>query len=188
MRTIEPSEIKSIGDYEIERAAWRPAILAVKERRRIRVGDHLTFLFDNRETVRYQVQEMMRIEHLTNPREIAHELETYNELIPARGELSASLLIEYENQRERDVALKRLVGLDRHTWIEAAGARTPAIFDGRQIGEIRLSAVQYLKFRLTPAQIDAWSQAAKIVIDHPHYCAERVLSDPERAELAPDFV
>jgi hypothetical protein len=187
MQTIELSDIKNIADYETERETLRPAMIALKDRRRIRVGDHLTFLFENRDTVRYQIQEMMRIERIVKPADIEHEVDTYNELIPRKGELSASLLIEYETPRERDVELRRLLGLDRHIWLEAGGERTPALFDGRQIGDTRVSSVQYLKFRLTPTQMRHWNDGAKIVIDHEHYRRERPLSATELAELAGDF-
>ena len=83
--------------YELERKQWRPLVVALKDRRRVRVGDHLTFLFENRETVRYQIQEMLRIERIVETAAIRHELDTYNEQIPAEGELSATLLIEYES-------------------------------------------------------------------------------------------
>ena len=89
MRPIELSEIKNIADYELIRPALRPRMIALKDRRRISVGDHLTFLFENRETVLYQIQEMMRIERIVKPEEVAHEVATYNELIPGDGELSA---------------------------------------------------------------------------------------------------
>jgi hypothetical protein len=162
-------------------------MLELKDRRRIRVGGHLTFLFENRDTVRYQVQEMMRIERITGANEIAHELETYNELIPAQGELSASLLIEYETPAERNVNLKQLLGLDKHIWIDAGGERTCSVFDGRQIGETRLSSVQYIKFRLTPKQMAAWEQGARIAVDHPYYSVGRELTAAERGELSADF-
>ena len=187
MRLIELSDIRNIADYEAERESLRPAMIALKDRRRITAGGHLTFLFENRETVRYQIQEMMRIERIVKPAEIAREVATYNELIPARGELSASLLIEYETPQERDFELRRLLGLHRHIWLEAGGERVPAVFDSRQIGETRLSAVQYLKFRLTPEQIEAWNKGAKIVVDHPCYQVERPLTGAELSELAGDF-
>ena len=187
MRPIDVSEIKQIGDYEILRPAWRPQIMALKDRRRVRVGDHLTLLFENRETVRYQIQEMMRIEKLQNPREIAHEVKTYNELIPGPGELSASLLIEYETQAEREVWLRALLGLERHLWLEATGQRSLAGFDDRQISTERISAVQYLKFRLSPEQIAAFPRQAKIVIDHPKYQAEQQLAPEQLRELAADL-
>jgi hypothetical protein len=187
MKPVEFSEIKNIAEYELEREALRPAMIALKERRRIRVGSHLTFLFENRQTVRYQIQEMMRIERIVKAADIQHEIATYNELLPAQGELSATLLIEYETPTERDVHLRELLGLDRHIWLEVAGERSAARFDTRQIGEQRLSSVQYLKFSLTPAQIAGWMQGAAIVVDHPRYQAARVLTPAELSELAPDF-
>ncbi len=125
MRPIAVSEIKNLVEYELERETWRPQVMALKDRRRIRVGDHLTFLFENRDTVRYQIQEMLRIERIVKPAEVAHEVETYNELIPAAGELSACLLIEYESPEERDIRLRELLGLEDHIWIQWAACRPP---------------------------------------------------------------
>jgi hypothetical protein len=112
VRPVELSELKNIAEYELERPAWRPRVLALKERRRIDVGEHLTFLFENRETVRYQIQEMMRIERMVKTEDIAHEVATYNELVPKPGELSATLLIAYPSEEERDVMLRKLLGLE----------------------------------------------------------------------------
>ncbi|HZP00623.1 MAG TPA: DUF3501 family protein [Terriglobia bacterium] len=187
MKPIEIAEIKNIADYELYRPDWRPTVLALKDRRRIRVGDHLTFLFENRETVRYQIQEMMRIERITRPEDIAHEVKTYNELIPEQGELSASLLIEYETPEQRDVWLRKLLGLEHHIWMEIARARSKARFDTRQISTDRLSSVQYVKFRLTPEQVSRFSQGATIIVDHPDYRAEQALSPRQLAELALDL-
>lgn len=188
MQPVELSEIKSIADYELAREALRPGVLALKARRRIHVGDHLTLLFENRETVRYQIQEMMRIERITKPDEIAHEVHTYNELIPARGELSASLLVEYDTPAERDVKLRELLGLEKHLWLDVPGAgRTCAVFDERQIATDRISAVQYIRFQLTAAQMAGFSNGAAIVCDHPAYMACRELTRAELDELAPDF-
>lgn len=187
MQPIDVSEIKHIADYEILRPEWRPQMIALKDRRRVRVGGHLTFLFENRDTVRYQIQEMMRIERLQNPREIAHEVDTYNDLIPAPGELSASLLIEYDNPAERDVWLRALLGLEHHIWLETGGERSQARFDDRQISTDRLSSVQYVKFHLSAAQMAAFPRGAKIVIDHPKYAVEQVLSPEQLRELSGDF-
>ncbi len=183
MRPVAVSEIKNLAEYELERETWRPQVMALKDRRRIRVGDHLTFLFENRDTVRYQIQEMLRIERIVKPAEVAHEVETYNELIPGPGELSACLLIEYESPEERDVSLRELLGLENHVWLAGAKAR----FDDRQISTDRISAVQYVKFTLTPEQAAQFPSGAKLVVDHPHYRAERVLSPPELAELSADL-
>ena len=188
MRPVELSELKNIAEYELERPAWRPKVLALKERRRIDVGNHVTFLFENRETVRYQIQEMMRIEHMVKAEEIAHEAATYNELVPKPGELSATLLIAYPSEEERDVMLRKLLGLENHVWVEVAGAaRSAARFDTRQIATDRISSVQYVKFPLTEEQIRRWKDGAKIVVDHKSYRAERALSKMELEELAGDL-
>jgi hypothetical protein len=187
MRRVDVSEIKHIADYEILRAEWRSKMMALKDRRRVRVGGHLTFLFENRDTVRYQIQEMMRIERLEKPQEIAHEVHTYNELIPGPGELSASLLIEYEAPAERDVWLRALLGLEHHIWIEVGGQRAPARFDDRQISTDRISSVQYVKFQLRPEQVAAFSQGARIIVDHPQYSVEQTLTPEQLKELVTDF-
>jgi hypothetical protein len=188
MRPVDPAEIRNIAEYERERPAWRPQVMALKERRRIRVGEHLTFLFENRETVRYQIQEMMRIERIVEPEAIRHEVDTYNELIPAPGELSASLLIEYAAAQERDVRLRELLGLEDHVWLEAGGrTRAKARFDTRQLSTSRISAVQYVKFPLTPEMRAHWRFGARIVIDHPCYTAAQELTPDQVEELARDF-
>jgi len=187
MKPLEFSEIRNIADYEAERKSWRPQVMALKDRRRIRLGEHMTFLFENRETVRYQIQEMMRIERIVEPEAIRHELDTYNELIPGPNELSASLLIEYETPAERAVKLRELLGLERHIWLEVAGRRTPARFDTRQISSDRLSSVQYLKFPLTAEQAARWKEGARLIVDHPHYRAEHRLTPAELDELGRDL-
>ena len=188
MKPLAVSEISNIADYELERPTLRPKMIALKDRRRIRVGGHLTFLFENRETVRYQIQEMMRIERITELAAIRHEVDTYNELIPTSGELSACLLIEYELAAERDQRLRELRGLEDHVAIAVAGLPpSRARFDTRQISTDRLSSVQYLKFPLTPEQCARWSTGARIVIDHPNMRADQPLSADQLAELTPDF-
>ncbi|HEY1204380.1 MAG: DUF3501 family protein [Acidobacteriaceae bacterium] len=188
MRPIELSEIASIADYELERRTLRPRMVALKDRRRIRVGDHLTFLFENRETVRYQIQEMMRIERIVDLAAIRHEVETYNELIPPPGGLAACLLIEYAAAEERDEKLRELLGLDDHVFIAVAGLPpSKAVFDARQIASARLSAVQYIRFDLTPEQRARWREGVRIVVDNPNYRAETALTPDRVAELEGDF-
>ncbi len=188
MKPVEISEISNIAEYEVERETLRPKMIALKDRRRVRVGDHLTFLFENRETVRYQIQEMMRVERIVKAHDIAHEVATYNELVPGQGELCASLLVEYETPAERDVKLRELLGLEHHIWVEVEGAgRTPAIFDDRQIATDRISAVQYLRFRLSEAQRTNWSKGAAVVSDHPKYQAAQPLNAAQLVEIGNDF-
>jgi hypothetical protein len=188
MKLVELSEIKNIADYELERPALRERIIEMKERRRVSVGDHVTFLFENRDTVRYQVQEMMRIERLVKAADVEHELATFNELIPGPGELSATMLVEYPTPEERDLELRRLLGLENHVWLYVADtAPIKARFDTRQIATDRISAVQYVRFVLTLEHRSRWLGGARIVIDHPLYSCEQVLSPVQLADLAADW-
>ncbi|MCE5308853.1 MAG: DUF3501 family protein [Acidobacteriales bacterium] len=188
MQLVAFEEIKNLADYEVERESLRPRMMALKDRRRVRVGGHLTFLFENRETVRYQIQEMLRIERLVKPQEVRHELETYNELIPGPGQLSASLLIEYGTPEERAVYLRELLGIENHVWLVVDGtAPVLAVFDARQISTDRVSSVQYIKFQLSPEQVTRFAKGAAIRVDHPYYNFERPLTPAELSELAEDL-
>jgi hypothetical protein len=144
---VKREELLPIEAYEQARGEIRPAVIAQKERRRFIVGGVLNFLFENTATVRYQVQEMMRAERLTKEEEIRHELETYNELLGGAGELGVVLLIEVTDPEERDRKLRAWLDLPRHLYLELQdGTRVRPTFDPRQVGEDRLSSVQYLKF------------------------------------------
>ena len=188
MKPVELSEIRNIADYEIEREQWRPQVLELKERRRIEVGGHLVFLFENHETVRYQIQEMMRIERMVKPEDIRHEVDTYNELIPQASEISATLLISYPSPEERDIRLRELLGLENHIWIQVADLpRTRARYDTRQIATDRISSVQYLKFPLSQDQARRWMDGAKFVVDHPACQIEQPLTQQELEELSGDL-
>jgi hypothetical protein len=188
MRPLEFSEIKNIAEYELEREHWRPEIMALKDRRRIEAGDHVIFLFENRDTLRYQIQEMLRIERIVRAEDIQHEIDTYNELIPRAGDLSATVLIAYPSAEERAVKLHELLGLEDHIWLQVCGTeRIRGEFDDRQISTDRISSVQYVKFRLTPEQISHWNEGAALLIDHPHYKCSRTLTPVELQELATDL-
>lgn len=188
MKPLELPEIKNIADYELEREQWRPTVMAFKDRRRIEAGEHIIFLFENRDTVRYHIQEMLRIERIVKKEDIQHEVDTYNELIPSSGELSATMLIAYPSAGERDVKLRELLGLENHVWIQVCGTeRTLARFDTRQISTDRISSVQYVKFPLSGEQIRCWRGGAVLLIDHPHYKCSRAFTPAELEELASDF-
>jgi len=132
--------------YEASREEIRRAILEAKRRRRVSAGV-LTFLFENAATMRYQVQEMVRAEHMTREADIQHELETYNELLGGKGELGVSLLIEVADPAERDRRLREWLQLPQHLYLRLdGGEKVRARFDPRQVGTDRLSSVQYLKF------------------------------------------
>jgi len=108
MKAVTRKEILPFEQYEILRPRLCPLFISEKERRRLAVGEHLTLLFENGRTVRYQIEEMLRTERITAEDAIRHEIDTYNELLPRPGELTATMLIEYPDAGERDVMLRRL--------------------------------------------------------------------------------
>jgi hypothetical protein len=190
MKPVDISEIRSLPDYERERDDFRKHILAIKAPRRVIVGDNLTFLFENRDTVRYQVQEMLRVERITEPAAIAHEVATYNELVPGRDELRATLLIEFEDAAERAVMLRALVGLESHVKLEIDGCDPcAAVFDERQMSPDKISSVHYIRFPLGKERAAALrgGAAAEVVTDHPRLSARTALSAVQRAALADDL-
>jgi hypothetical protein len=144
---VKREELLDLQAYERARAEIRPGVIEAKRVRRVIVGGVLNFLFENTATIRYQIQEMIRAEGIAREPEIRHELETYNELLGRRGELGVSLLIEIPEPRERDVLLRRWVQLPKHLYLElASGEKIRPRYDERQIGDDRLSSVQYLRF------------------------------------------
>ena len=147
MRRVERAELMDYVTWTEQRPALRPDFLRAKEQRRIGLGSCLTFLFENHETVRYQVLEMMRVERIVREQDIRHELDTYNELLGQAGGLGCTLLIGIDDEGERDACLRRWIDLlpTLHA-VMADGRKVPAQWDQRQVGTDRLSAVQYLQF------------------------------------------
>ena len=149
MRKIDREEIEDYQTYSDGRELTRPIALAAKAERRIQVGEYFTFLFENRETVRYQIQEMLRIERIVRDTEIQHEITTYNELLYDGGRLGCTFLIGIDDPEERDVKLRAWLGLTERIYATLPdGTRVRPTFDARQVGDDRLSAVQYLMFPL----------------------------------------
>lgn len=165
-------------------------VVAIKAARRLTVGEHLTFLFENRTTVLWQVQEMCRVEHIRAPEAVKHELDTYVRLLPGPSELSATLLVEYEDADERKAALQALWGLHQHCFLEIDGERVPMRFDPEQYDDRRISAVQFVRVPLTPAQRAAFfdlSRPVAVVVDHPGYAARASMPASMRGALCEDL-
>ena len=192
MKKISPEEILALDDYERVRERLRPLFIHEKERRRLHVGSHLTFIFENAQTAWYQIEEMIRTEKMTERDAIQHEIDTYNELIPAAGELAATLLIEYAEPRERDAALARLVGLERHLWLKLGEKKIAARFDDRQMSDERISAVQFVRFSLDvvdAARLLELAGKAEVAVeaDHPSLAARGEIGGLLAASLAEDL-
>src|SRR5262245_1385814 len=139
MKKITQKDILDLQTWERVREVIRPLIIHEKERRRLGLGSHLTFLFENTATLWYQVEEMIRSERMTSAEAIQHEIDTYNELIPETGGVSATMLVEYEDAAERVAATKRLVGLEKHLFLKLGDKRIPLGFDDRQMSSERVS-------------------------------------------------
>lgn len=192
MKPITFAETLAMTDYDRVRERLRPLFIHEKERRRLAVGSHITLIFENAQTVWYQVQEMIRTERMEARNAIQHELDTYNELLPGADTLSATMMIEYADAAERDAALRRLVGLERHLWIVIGERRERALFDTRQMNDERVSSVQFVRF--PTAGVDAgqfleFARAGKCAIetDHPSLAARAAITGVLAAALAEDL-
>ena len=183
MRKVTREEIRKPAEYAAIREAFRRSVLEQKDKRRIHVGPYLTFLFENHDTVLYQIQEMIRAENMTGEPEIRHEMETYNELLGERGELGCTLLIEIDDPARRAELLARWKGLPGTLYVETQnGSRIPAEFDARQVGEGRISSVHYLKFRIGD------QVPRKVGCSHPEVAADAVLTPEQIAALCQDLI
>jgi Protein of unknown function (DUF3501) len=182
VKPVTREEVLDWATYDDERAVRQEKVFEVKRPRRVHVGDHLTFLFENHETVLYQIQEIVRAEKMVRDAEIRHEIETYNEILGKVGELGCVLLIEIDDPAERQEKLTRWLDLPKHLYAKLVGGRkVRATYDARQVGETRVSSVQYLKFD-TKGEVPA-----AIGADHPDLTVEALLTDEQRRALTEDL-
>ena len=190
---LSPEDLFSLEQYSKQRPQFRPQVLAHKKRRTLQVGPHATILFEDRLTVQYQVQEMLRIERIFESAGIADELGAYNPLIPDGSNWKGTLLIEYPDPEERKVALAGLKGVEDRCWVQVAGhERVHAIADEdlERENEEKTSAVHFLRFELTKEMAEAlkYGVALAIGVDHPAYAAAAdPVSPATRAALAKDL-
>jgi uncharacterized protein DUF3501 len=191
MRTIERNEILPLGEYEAIRPHFRARVIEEKRSRRLRVGDHLAVTFENRDTVLLQIQEMLRTERITSEPAIAHEITTYNDLVPGPDQLSLILWVEIPEKELRDRRLVELTGLEDTVRLEVdgesfevKGPRPDGFMEGRT------TAVHYLKVQLSPAAAAAMRSgkaSAAIVIEHPAHPLRVEIGRATMASLAEDL-
>jgi len=171
---LGPTDLMTLEQYARERAAFRTRVLEHKRNRQLQVGPNTTWSFEDRLTIQYQVQEMLRIERIFEPEGIAAELAAYNPLIPDGGNWKVTLLIEFADPEERRQRLAMLRGVEGRCWVQVAGhARVLAIADEDlpRENEEKTSAVHFLRFELGPAMIGSLRAGAALGlgIDHEHY-------------------
>jgi len=174
MQKLAVEDLLTLERYARERPAFRTRVLEHKRDRQLAVGPHVTWLFEDRLTMQYQVQEMLRAERIFEPEGISEELESYNPMIPDGSNWKVTLLIEYPNESERRQQLTQLKGIEDRCWVQVTGQeRVFAIADEdlERENEEKTSAVHFLRFELTPAMIAALRGGSELAlgIDHPRY-------------------
>jgi hypothetical protein len=198
MKPIARSEVLGLADYHAIRDRFRGRVIEEKKRRRVALGANASCVFENRDTVLLQIQEMLETERITREAAVLHEIETYNKLVPGDHELSATIFVEIHDKDERDAFLAAAKGLERSFAVIVDGDRCPGAHDEAREAEDRTTAVHYLKFPLTEKAERALRDvlekkrapkdlAIELVSDHPRYTARTKLEPPLVLSLAEDL-
>ena len=182
---LKREDLYSLEQYAQQRPAFREKVLAHKKNRQVRLGEYATLYFEDRLTIQYQIQEMLRIERIFEPEGIQEELDAYNPLIPTGSNWKATFMLEYPDVEQRKRELARLVGIEDKVWVQVRGHdKVYAIADEdmERETEDKTSAVHFLRFELTPEMVRDVKSGADIAvgIDHPNYTA---VADPVPREV-----
>ena len=193
MRQLETSEILNLVEYEKVRDAQRRELIELKKRRRVSVGRYLTFVFENRETVWFQIQEMVRAERIVDEAKIAEEVGVYNTLLPGPGELAATMLIEISEALQIKPVLDKLLGIDTRDYVRLTVGPHVVVgdFETGHSDEERgkLAAVHFARFKLPPEARRTFRDAeVTLVVEHPNERARTVLSDATKRALLHDLL
>ncbi|MDH3641284.1 MAG: DUF3501 family protein [Gammaproteobacteria bacterium] len=192
MEKLDRSSLWSLEQYSEARQAFRAQVIAHKKPRRVAIGRHATLIFEDALTMKYQIQEMLRIEKIFEAAEIDEELAAYNPLIPDGGNWKATLMIEYPDVEERQRALATMGGIEDTIWVQAEGAaKVYAIAneDMERSTDGKAAAVHFLRFELDPASVTAIKAGAPIKagIDHDALREEVQLNPATIASLSEDL-
>ena len=191
MDKVRLDEVEPLEEYARHRDGVRRRMMELRTRRRIALGDRISLSFENRETVGYQIQEMCHAEGIRKPEAVGHEVETYNDLIPGEGELSATLMIEITETERIKPELDRLLGLDLEGVVTMrVGAHTvPVAWEAGHSDERRIAAVQYVRFQLSEPARKALLAGAEVtfLVAHPNYQAMAHAGDDLKRELRADL-
>jgi len=189
---IERHSLLSLEAYARERPSFRAKVIEHKKQRTVALGEHVTLLFEDELLVRYQIQEMLRIERIFEEEGIRHELETYRPLVPDGANWKATMFVEFPDVEERRRMLEQLKGIERRTWVQVEGLeRIYAIADEdlERENEEKTSAVHFLRFELPAAARDRLRTGARLMVgvDHPQYRASVEAGAAQRASLVEDL-
>jgi hypothetical protein len=176
MTRITRDSLMTLEAYARARTEYRARVMAHKKNRTLHLGDHVTLIFEDELTVRYQIQEMLRVERVFEEAGIQDELDAYNPLVPDGSNWKATMMIEYAEPTERARMLARLIGIEDRAWVQVEGsARVYAVADEdlERENEEKTSSVHFLRFELEPAMVQALERGAALAIgiDHPEYVA-----------------
>jgi len=187
IQPLTPKDLWPLSIYEGVRDQFRKEVIEAKKDRRVQAGPEMTLVFENRTTVKFQVQEILRIERITDAAQIAEEVEGFNSMLPGPGELSATLMIELTGtDAEVKARLAKFFGLRGHVWLEVAGTRLQGELEPNREEAGRVSSVQYVRFKVPGAQALLRGPAA-VVIDHPAYTHRATLPEAVRRSLSQDL-
>jgi hypothetical protein len=192
MKPLDHDDLLSLEAYARQRAEFRARVLEHKRDRKVRVGEHVTLLFEDRLTIQYQIQEMLRAEKIFEPEGIAEELAAYNPLIPEGHNLKCTMLIEYDDVEQRKRELLRLRNIEHDVQLvvgEHAPAKAVADEDLPRSNDEKTAAVHFLRFQLDAVMLASFKDGAAVSfrIEHPAYRAEARLTEAQRKALAADF-
>jgi hypothetical protein len=192
MKKIEFGEILNIYEYEKVREQKRREIIEIKKKRRLFVGDLVHLVFENRDTVWFQIQEMIRAERMVKDEEIQQEIDIYNELIPEKNQLSITMFIEIPDEQERKRLLPQLVGIHDHLWFHIGNKHSiRAVADEKSQRDYqygKAAVVHFLKLNLTPEQVKDFAELpVRVEINHPNYKAMVEMPEEVKAELVKDL-
>lgn len=191
MEKVARQDVLDIIQYERIRKEFHSYVISLKKKRRISIGPNITIVFENQDTVRHQIQEMMRVERIVEEDRIQLEIDTYNDLIPNNDELAGTLFIEIEDQSNIKKDLERFQGIDQHgmLYIKLDEERIYANFEEGRSKEDKISAVQYIRFRFSQDQIETFrtTNQSWICVDHANYHKTTQITPDIREALAEDF-
>ena len=191
MHPLTVDDIRPPAAYEPVRAEARRHVIELKRHRRVLLGDLLSLVFENRETVRGVVEELLRAERIEDTERITEELAVFNELIPGERELSATLFLEITDPAELTTRLSQLRGIEAEVHLEIGGERVARVHEEGRSRDDRTSSVHYLRFRLEDSQRAAFLSGGfevALVVDHAAMSARAVLTEDQRMALSADLL
>jgi hypothetical protein len=192
MDKLQRSDLYSLENYAAIRNEFRSKVMQHKKHRSIQLGENLRLLFEDRLTIQYQIQEMLRIEKIFEADGIEEELQAYNPLIPDGQNLKAVMMIEFSDVNERKGALEKLIGIDRNVWLKVDGFAKVSPISNEDLDretEEKTSSVHFMRFEFTPEMITAMKNGASVSagVEHPEYQHELIIDENVRQSLADDF-